>query len=88
MTLQPCPWVSPDKNTGGGCHFLLQGIFLTQGLSRATVSPDCRQILDLLSHWGSPKWGIAGGVKRKKLWNEMPLRKFLKLTYSWERKRS
>ena len=25
-----CPWDSPDKNTGVGCHFLLQGIFLTQ----------------------------------------------------------
>ena len=22
-----CPWNSPGKNTGGGCHFLLQGIF-------------------------------------------------------------
>ena len=22
----------PDKNTGGGCHFLLQGFFSTQGL--------------------------------------------------------
>ena len=28
-----CPWGSPDKNTGVGCHFLLQGIFLTQGLN-------------------------------------------------------
>ena len=26
-----CPWNSPDKNTIVGCHFLLQGIFLTQG---------------------------------------------------------
>ena len=26
-----CPWISPGKNTGAGCHFLLQGIFLTQG---------------------------------------------------------
>ena len=26
----PCPWDSPGKNTGAGCHFLLQGIFLTQ----------------------------------------------------------
>ena len=26
-----CPWDSPGKNTGVGCHFLLQGIFLTQG---------------------------------------------------------
>ena len=26
-----CPWDSPGKNTGVGCHALLQGIFLTQG---------------------------------------------------------
>ena len=25
------PWDSPGKNTGLGCHFLLQGIFLMQG---------------------------------------------------------
>jgi len=25
-----CPWDSPDKNTGVGCHALLQGIFPTQ----------------------------------------------------------
>ena len=25
------PWDFPGKNTGVGCHFLLQGIFLTQG---------------------------------------------------------
>ena len=28
-----CPWDSPGKNTGVGCHFVLQGIFLTQGLN-------------------------------------------------------
>ena len=26
-----CRWDSPGKNTGVGCHFLLQGIFCTQG---------------------------------------------------------
>ena len=26
-----CPWGSPGKNTGVGCHALLQGIFPTQG---------------------------------------------------------
>ena len=26
-----CPWDFPSKKTGGGCHFLLQGIFQTQG---------------------------------------------------------
>ena len=35
--LQPtrllCPWNSPGKNTGVGCHFILQGIFPTQGLN-------------------------------------------------------
>ena len=33
--LQPtrlfCPWDYPSKNIGIGCHFLLQGIFLTHG---------------------------------------------------------
>ena len=28
-----CPWNYLDKNTGEGCHSLLQGIFLTQGLN-------------------------------------------------------
>ena len=28
-----CPWDSPCKNTGVGCHFLLQGILLTQELN-------------------------------------------------------
>ena len=31
LTRLPCPWDSPGKNTGVGCHFLLQGIFPTQG---------------------------------------------------------
>ena len=26
-----CPWNFPGKNIGAGCHFLLQGILLTQG---------------------------------------------------------
>ena len=28
-----CPWDWPGKNTGVGCRFLPQGIFLTQGLN-------------------------------------------------------
>ena len=48
-----CPWDFPGKNTGGGCHLLLQQIFLTQGSNpcllhwQADSSP--------LSHQGSPK---------------------------------
>ena len=29
-----CPWDSSGKNTGVGCHFLLQGIFPTQASNR------------------------------------------------------
>ena len=28
-----CPWDSTGKNSGVGCHFLLQGIFPTHGLN-------------------------------------------------------
>ena len=31
-----CPWDSPGKKTGVGCHALLQGIFLIQGLNTRT----------------------------------------------------
>ena len=53
--LQParllCPWDSPDQNTGVGCHFLLQGVFLTQGLSPGLLR--CRQILYLFEPPGA-----------------------------------
>ena len=31
VAYQAHPWDSPGKNNGVGCHFLLQGIFPTQG---------------------------------------------------------
>ena len=37
-----CPWNSPSKNTGVGCHALLQRIFPTQGLNPHLLS---------LLHW-------------------------------------
>jgi len=42
---------SPGKNTGVGCHALLQGIFPIQGSNPGL--PHCRQILYYLSHQGS-----------------------------------
>ena len=44
---------SPGKNTGVGCHALLQGIFPTQGSNPGL--PHCRQILYCPSHQGSPR---------------------------------
>ena len=45
------PWDFQGKSTGVGCHFLLQGIFPTQG-SNPGLS-HCRQTLYHLSHQGS-----------------------------------
>ena len=47
----PPSWDFPGKNTGVGCHFLLQRIFLTQGSNLCL--PHCRQMLYHLSHQGS-----------------------------------
>ena len=41
---------SPGKNTGGGCHALLQGIMAAQGSNSGL--PQCRQTLYCPSHWG------------------------------------
>ena len=43
-------WESSGKNTGVGCHALLQGIFPTQGWNSGL--PHCRQILYYLNHQG------------------------------------
>ena len=48
-----CPWDSPGKNTGVGCHSLLQSIFPTQGSNPGL--PHYRQALFRLSHQGSPQ---------------------------------
>ena len=58
----PPPWDSPSKNTGVGCHFLLQGSFLTQG------SNPC------LLHWQEGSlllchFGLKNGFKKSKKMN-------------------
>ena len=49
--LQPtrllCPWNFPGENTGGVCHFLLQRIFLAQGLT-STSHASCISTHSLL----------------------------------------
>ena len=46
------PWDFPGKNTGVSCHFLLQGIFLTQGLNPCLLHWQADSLP--LSHQGSP----------------------------------
>ena len=43
-----CPWDFPGKVTGMGCHFLLQGIFQTQGLNPSLLH--CSRMLYHLSY--------------------------------------
>ena len=45
-----CAWDSPGKNTGGRCHFLLEGVFPTQGWSL--------HLLHLL-HWQAGSLPVA-----------------------------
>ena len=47
-----CPWDFPGNSPGMGCHFLLQGIFPTQGSNPGL--PHCKQMLHHLSHQGCP----------------------------------
>ena len=57
-----CPWDFPGKDTGLGCHFLLQGIFPSQGSNLGLLHP--RQVLYLyrLSHQGNPLRGLIWNV--------------------------
>ena len=47
-----CSWEFYSKNTGVGCHALLQRIFPTQALNPGLLH--CRWIFYRLSHQGSP----------------------------------
>ena len=53
-TRLPCPWDSPGKRTGVGCHCLLQGSNLSL--------PHCRQTLYCLSHQESPSFGLSNYI--------------------------
>ena len=74
--LQPsrflCPWDFPGKNTGVGCHFLLQGIFLIQGSSQPTdwtlVSCIVRWIL---YHWATREASKMYNPRLKCQWWKM-----------------
>ena len=60
-----CPWDFPGKNTGVGGHSHSQGIFLTQGWNPGLLH--CRQILDHLSHEGTP-CSVYASIKLS--WNQ------------------
>ena len=46
-TRLPCPWDSPGKNTGVGCHFLLQCVKVK---SKREVSRSCQTLSDPMDY--------------------------------------
>ena len=52
-----CPWNFPDKNTGVGCHFLLQANFLIQGLNPCLLC---------ILHWQADSLPLVPPGKLKK----------------------
>ena len=59
-------WNSPGKNTGVGCHCLLQGISPTQGSNPNLLH--CKQILYHLNHKGSPGTSHTLETPNWKVW--------------------
>ena len=66
-----CPWNFPGKNTGVGCHFLLQGIFPTQGSNPHFLS---------LLHWQADS--LPSEVSGKPKFGEFTLKNSTVLCYS------
>ena len=58
-----CPWDFPGNSTRVGCHFLLQRIFLTQGLNPGLLH--CRQTLYLLSHKALPTFAFLSPIMKR-----------------------
>ena len=55
-----CPWDFPHKNTGVGCHFMLQEVFPIQGSNPQLLCLlHCRGILD---HWTIGETIINGRI--------------------------
>ena len=61
------PWDSPGKNTGVGCHFLLQGMKVK---SESEVTQSCRLLVTswAAAHQAPPSMGFS----RQEHWSGLP----------------
>ena len=67
-TRLPHPWDSPDKNTGVGCHFLLQCMKVK---SESEVAQSC---LTLATPWTAAYQApLSVGFSRQNYWSGVPL---------------
>ena len=67
-TRLPHPWDSPGKNTGVGCHFLLQCMKVK---SESEVALSCLTPRDPMD--GSPPGSSIHGFSRQEYWSGVPL---------------
>ena len=67
-TRLPRPWDSPGKNTGVGCHFLLQCI---KEKSESEVTQSCPTLSDPMDY--SPLGPPSLGFSRQEYWSGVPL---------------
>ena len=64
----PNPWDSPGKNTGVGCHFLLQCMKVK---SESEVAQSCQT---LATPWTAAHQALPSmGFSRQKYWSGVPL---------------
>ena len=79
-TRLPCPWDSPGKNTGVGCHFLLQCVKVK---SESEVTQSCPTLSDPMDY--SPPGPPSMGFSRQEYWSGVPLPSLLLscLVWSW-----
>ena len=67
-TRLPRPWDSPGKNTGRGCHFLLQYMKVKSEREIAQSCPTLQDPMDC-SHQAPPSMGFS----RQEYWSGVPL---------------
>ena len=67
-TRLPCPWDSPGKNTGVGCHFLLQCMKVKSESEVAQSRPTLSDSMDRRLP-DSPSMGFS----RQEYWSGVPL---------------
>ena len=99
LVIQSCPtlfdpltiYSPPDSSVHGilqariwsGCHFLLQGIFPTQGSNSGFLH--CRQILYCLGHQGSPvkPWPMCDSLRKQIKRRKTILNPSISLSFSY-----
>ena len=67
-TRLPCPWNSPGKSTGVGCHFLLQSMKVK---SESEVAQSCLTLSDPMDC--SLPGSSIHGIFQAKYWSGVPL---------------